>query len=82
MRGDGAGPGISTGSTLIVRDGPSSDPTSRSADRRHDSDGLEGFIAVPWSIVPATAEDRAARRVLDSSSATVVGSIAHADPAA
>jgi len=47
MRGGGAVAGISTGSTLIVRDGPSSDNTSRSADRRHDSDELERVIAVP-----------------------------------
>ena len=47
----GAGMGSTIGSTVIVRDGPSSDETSRSADRAEDSNRRRGFIAVPRFIV-------------------------------
>jgi putative serine protease PepD len=45
ISGGGAGVGVSTGSTVIVRDGPSSEPVRRERERR----GVEGgnFMAAP-----------------------------------
>ena len=42
-----AGTGMRTGSTVIVRDGPSSEPTSRSSDDGCDGDGRRSFIDRP-----------------------------------
>jgi hypothetical protein len=51
----GAGIGATTGSTVIVRDGPSSDATSRSAGGKYDPDARKRSMAVPRRILPAAS---------------------------
>jgi hypothetical protein len=63
ISGGGAGIGVSTGSTVIVRDGPSREPVSRERERRGVEPG--NFMTVYlWSnggraLVPACAAPKA-----------------------